>query len=648
MAAKHALITSATTAVMSVWCVCMSITTANAAERTVDAPITLAAPPPDREIVAKKPRIEVAIGAPYSPESLQVLLDGADITALLEPLDGGFSYAPRQALPAGAHVLVVHLRTRAALDVSRELVFSTRHTEKLTELTSAVQLGLEGERLADRRAAAPPEPTYKGEGELVYGLHAQGRWDSRVDSNLWFQNQKLPVFAPPGEGLDLASLTLRTANTGERHAFRAEFGDVQIVGSNRSIASLARRGTNLGFDYRAFSIGGFAVNSRQVFGFTGGSGIGTDRDDNIYGVTTGFGLLDDKLRFRAIHARGGEPGSSFGLFTARGATRGQVTGYVLTAQPSPLLAVEAEYDESEFDADASDDVPGRKDDAYGLRLFGQKNAFNYQLSYERLGPDYAVVASPVNRDRENVAASGGFALAKHSLTVTALRQHDNVDGDPTRYRLGNDEGSFDYGYRIAKRWLVGADYRNSRVASSRGPLGFAPQELLTRGFTSRIQYTGQPWLLSLEVARSDQDDAFFDGNDSEVLTRSLSPSYQARRFSFVPMLSTSTTTFTSTGMQLEQGNLSLMLNGKTPRERFAYGLALSAYDQQTSDGTFDTDTQSAELRLSYRLRYRNTERPRGQINLRTTRLKTTDRITGAVFRDWAVWLTFSVSPRYVF
>jgi len=613
------------------------------------SPIELTAPPTGAELVGKKPELRVSVRIPYDTASLLVLLDGVDVTGLVEVDPNGFRYTPRTVLPGGTHVLAVHVTARDGQALSRELRFATRHTEGFSELTSTVQLGFEGERLADRRESPAPAPTYRAEGDVLYGLRAARRpWESSIDANLWFQNQKLPVFEPPREGLDLASLSLQTRRSGERHAFHAELGDVAIVGTSRSIATLARRGAQLGVDYRAVSFGGFAVNARQLFGFTGGTGIGTDPESNIYGVTTGFGLLDDKLRFSAIHARGGEPGSSFGLFTASGPTRGHVTGYALTANPLPLVAVEAELDVSHFDADASDAAPPQTDEAYALRVSGRRNTFNYQLAYEHHGPDYAVIASAVNRDRESLAASGGVTLAKHTLAVTALRQHDNVDGNHARPRLGHREGALDYGYVLGERWVFGAGYRDSLVASSREPLGFGAQEVATKGATGRVQYARQPWLVGIDVTRSEQDDALFDAGDSVVLTRSISPTYQTPRLSVVPMLSVSTTTFGAGGAALEQRNLSLMLNGETEQRRFGYGLSLSVYEQRSSDAAFATDTHSAELRLSYRLRHRALERPRGDVSLRATHFESVDRVNGFETRDWSVWLTFSIRPQFEF
>src|SRR5690606_15622045 len=111
----------------------------------------------------------------------------------------------------------------------------------------------------------------------------------------------------------------------------AAVGDVRVTGTDYSLSSLSRRGATFGFDQGRASVGAFAVSARQLFGFSGGLGAGTDPNSNIYGITTGLDLLDDKLRVDAIHARGGEPSGSFGTFAAHGGTRGDVTGISLTA-----------------------------------------------------------------------------------------------------------------------------------------------------------------------------------------------------------------------------------------------------------------------------------------------------------------------------
>lgn len=610
--------------------------------------IGLTTPAAGSTVVAKKPDVDVAIRVDYEPDSLQVILDDVDVTELVDLEEGGLKYEPPHVLPGGPHVLTVRLRTRDGAELTRELGFSTRHTQNFVELSSAAQLGLEAERLAERKASPGLPPDYRGEGELAYSLHAaEGRWDTRVENDLWFLSQRMPVFEPPREGLDLASFSVTTARRGERHELSAAVGDVRVTGTDYSLSSLSRRGATFGFDYGPAFMGAFAVSARQLFGFNGGLGAGTDPSSNIYGITTGLDLLDDKLRVDAIHARGGEPSGSFGMFAAHGGTRGDVTGISLTARPSTALEVQLEHDTSRFDADTSDGRAARRDKAQALRLAGRKSVFNYQLAYERIGPEYAVVATPVPNDRRNVAASGGFTLTRHSLSMTALHQHDNLAGDPARVRLGNREASLEYGYVASERWAFGVGYRDSQISSSDEPVGMDSYDVRTTNVTGRLQYTRQPWAIGFDVGRSNQDDAYFDAADSEVTSVSLSPSYQTPHFNISALMSVASTATAGTRPELEQRSVSLMLNGHAADERIGYGLVFSHYGEESLNSR-DADTRSTELRVSYRFRRRESEQPLGALSLRATRLRTIDRIGGTELEDWAVWLTVSITPRFAF
>jgi hypothetical protein len=602
-----------------------------------------------QEVIGKKPRIHVAIGVPYTPGSLYVALDGMDITSQVVAAADGLTYSPQQPLPGGQHVLSVSLRTQDQLDLREDLSFSTRHTRSLQQFAGGVRAGAEAENLLDHHESVFAQNDYRVQGEVVYALQAaQQQWQAAVNTNLWYLNQKLPVFPPQRERLDLASYLISANRRGTNHTLGAELGDVRVLGTPRTIGTLSRRGANLGFEYRNLALTGFAVSSPQLFGFRGGTGIGTDPDSNIYGFTAGAGFLGNRLHLRAVHSQGGEPIQSYGFFADNGASHGRVTGYVLTAQPWPSLNVEAEYDQSQFDANSLDQAAARSDDAYGVRVAGQKNAFNYQLAYERLGPDYRVVGGYVPSDQENVAASGGVQLARHSFTAMARHQRDNVDEDPTRSRRQNAEWQLTYGLFASNRWFLSADYRDSRVTSSLDPFGFSGQDLTTRSAAGRARYTSGRWSAGFEAAVSEQNDATSDFGDSKVVTLAFTPAYQSTSFSIVPYIGHNTTTFGGSGLEQDQTNISLMLNGQLWHERVAYSATASLYGQKNSDGSFDSRTGSTDLRLSYRFRRLADQPPLGTVNLRLSRLNSRERASGTESRDWSLWLTATFSPQFSF
>jgi hypothetical protein len=609
----------------------------------------LVTPLTGQEVIGKKPRIHVAIGVPYAAGSLYVTLDGIDITSQVVAATDGLTYSPRQPLPGGQHVLSVSLRTQDQLDLREDFSFGSRHTRSLQQFASGVRAGADAENLLDHREQQFASNDYRLQGEMLYQLQAaQERWQAAVNTNLWYINQKLPVFPPQRERLDLASYLISGSRRGTSLGLGAELGDVRVLGTPRTFSTLARRGTNLGFEYRNLALTGFAVSSEQLFGFRGGTGIGTDPDSNIYGFTAGAGFLNNRLHLRAVHSQGGEPIRSYGFFSDSGASQGRVTGYVLRAQPWPSLNVEAEYDQSQFDADPSDQFASRSDDAYGLRVSGQKNVFNYQLGYEHLGADYRVIGGYVPSDQENVAASGGLQLGRHSFNGTARHQRDNVDEDPARSRRQNAEWQLTYGLFASNRWFLSADYRDSHVTSSSDPFGFSAQDLTTRSAAGRARYTSGRWSAGFEAAVSEQDDATSDFGDSKVVTFAFTPGYQSTSFSIVPYVGHNITTFGGSGLEQEQTNLSLMLNGQLWHERIAYSATASLYGQKYSDGSFDSRTGSTDLRLSYRFRRPANQPPLGTLNLRLSRSDSRERTSGTESQDWSLWLTATFSPQFSF
>ena len=59
------------------------------------------------EVMGKKPVLKFSMGVPFALENILVMLDGMDITPVLEVFPDGFSYTPIQTFAAGDHQVVV-------------------------------------------------------------------------------------------------------------------------------------------------------------------------------------------------------------------------------------------------------------------------------------------------------------------------------------------------------------------------------------------------------------------------------------------------------------------------------------------------------------------------------------------------------------
>src|SRR4030067_1901157 len=91
--------------------------------------IQLLEPQEGVEVIAKKPVIKCSIIQPFSRENLLVMLDGEDITGVLDIRSEGFEYKPVRVLSSGIHSLSVMLHMHDGREVQKDFVFSTRHSK---------------------------------------------------------------------------------------------------------------------------------------------------------------------------------------------------------------------------------------------------------------------------------------------------------------------------------------------------------------------------------------------------------------------------------------------------------------------------------------------------------------------------------------
>ncbi len=89
--------------------------------------IQLILPLENRVTIDKKPSIKVKFNRAVYVEELFVMLDGVDITGVLDLSQKGFEYHPIHVLAAGAQTLIISGTTAVGESYNREFAFSTRH-----------------------------------------------------------------------------------------------------------------------------------------------------------------------------------------------------------------------------------------------------------------------------------------------------------------------------------------------------------------------------------------------------------------------------------------------------------------------------------------------------------------------------------------
>ncbi len=287
----------------------LSFSTLHAESRIdITTAIQLIQPVEGAAVISKKPVMKCSIKEAFKPESLLVLLDGTDISALLDTTPEGFEYRPMGVVPSGSHTLSVTAYTPDGKELKRDFTFVTRHSKPFEEAYSSNELTAVYEKLLGKSDEAMGQPSWKTESNLGSESKLKEKeWEFSFKTNLRHFDQTLPAIAPIEKGFTLANHLFQGKYDGKRFSFLGETGDVDITETPNTVQGLARRGGNLVFQSKDLhlQLRTFAVKSEQLIGFKDGMGIEGSSDDHIMGVSGDLGLISDKLRFRTIYVRGG-------------------------------------------------------------------------------------------------------------------------------------------------------------------------------------------------------------------------------------------------------------------------------------------------------------------------------------------------------
>ncbi len=90
--------------------------------------------------IAKKAMIKCAIKTPFDSTKLLVLLDGTDISGILDITPEGFEHKATGVLASGDHTLNVTITTQDGQELKREFKFSTCHSKQFDEIYSSNEI----------------------------------------------------------------------------------------------------------------------------------------------------------------------------------------------------------------------------------------------------------------------------------------------------------------------------------------------------------------------------------------------------------------------------------------------------------------------------------------------------------------------------
>jgi hypothetical protein len=578
-------------------------------------------------VIGKKPDIKIEFLEPITPNSLVVILDGADITQLLLITDKGFEFTPVMVLPAGSHNLRIAATDKEGRQIQKNISFSTRHTITFEEAYSNNEASAIYDAILSEPDKFPNIPDSKVEGNLASNSKIKDKeWEFTFNTNVRYLDQNLPVMAPMQKGFEVANWVFNSSYTKDNMRLKASIGDVQVNETQYTAYGLARKGGVFSFQYDTVQLSTFSVQSQQFYGLKG-IGIEGSLDDHIIGASGGVALFDRKMEFKAVYVTGGDlGGSSYGISTSAGAARGDVFGFLLTSDFfGNKLKTEFETDFSRYDPDTSDEFRSKSDNAYKLKLSGNLDAYNYEALYEYIGRDYAVVGNQmIQRDKQGLSLRGGANLGVHNVNIMFTRYNDNVKGDDLFPRIVNYQGNLDYSFNGIPNLPMGFNYQKSVQDSTREPAGAYKLSMHTDTVSGRINHVIDKLNLGFQTSYSMMNDKTSSNNDTTTLTCSFTPSYTLQDISVSSGFSFNQSQYHRTDLMTDTYTINLDVRTKFFKERGSFDIGSTYNIVKTNDGSVDNRNLNSNFRLAYNIKGLLKGFVNPTIALRGTYLKITD------------------------
>lgn len=531
--------------------------------------------------------IDIEINNNFMPQSLSVLLDSQDVSALAIMTATGISIDTAQLLQAGKHTLLVSYISAEGYQIRKRIELDATQPAAFYDGDLQLAITLRG-KLYDKNDINSQD--YEADSYLGHqGYWQNDSWSGDVNADIWLFDRGTDIDPLKNNRAEVTNYYASARHQNENNNLLAEVGYIQLNESRNTIDQLARRGAHANYQGEKLSMDVFTVNSQQQLGSNGGAGIGDGSDNTIVGISTGWtpvASAEQTLKLRAIYTKGTEDGDSLGTLGNSQSVEGEVTAVLLQSSHKDLgLNFEAEYDQSSFDADTSDSLLAQDAKAYGLRLVGNADWINYNASYEYIGTNYAVVANPLlQNDREYISLAASVDRGEHGFALKTQLERDNLDDEPTRARLKANYINAEYLYRKGRNFSTLISLQNNQLSSEDEPDSSDIRDTNTDSVLGKINFVTGQWNHLLSFLVSDLNDKTVSNNDSRITSATLATSLYSGALMFTPSYTSSETTFDS-GQKITQGIMSLYIRGKSFNDRLGYQLSASYSD--LSDNTTD-------------------------------------------------------------
>jgi len=629
--------------------------------------IIITSPVENAMVIGKRPEIKGTFRCSLPPGSYVIMLDGVDITQLLDVNAEGFTYRPEMMVATGSHSLSVSYTGQDNAQRQFAVNFNLRHSEGFSEVYSRndVSLLYEGALARKDSASDPAAPVYTGgtapsttssvpsskfEGNLASESRVkEGAWNVALTTNVRYLEQDIPVYDPMKKGFNVANWLLTGSYEQDRVKMKLSAGDVSINETPYTIAGFSRKGTMFNGEAGPVYANVFSAKSAQTFGVDGGIGIGNIDQDHILGGSAGVRLFENKVDIRTIYVTGTDPSAAvltsspgtgtqpnvYGSSSTTGTKQGDVVGFLLTTDfLQNRLKTEMEADFSRFDADTSDEFDKKSASAYRAKIGGMVNWFTYEALYEYIGKFYSVIGNQgLAKDRQGFSVQGGINLPDQNLSIMASRYADNVESDPLFAKIVSTQGSVSYQLNKISFLPLGFTYQKMLQASSDDPSGFTHIDTGTDTYSARIGLNIGSFTASFTPSYSLIDDKSPADADMTNIVYAASAAYTLSNFSIVPAFTLNKTRNHATNVWTDTYVYNLDLRSRFFHDLTSFDIGGTYTASKADNNSADSGTWNARATLSYRLRDQIKTFVKPTLGLRFSYLKTDDKINTGMNKD---------------
>ena len=613
-------------------------------------PISLITPEPETLQVERKPVLRFTCSCGQRPEEVTVLLDGNDISELIDWSETGFSCQLFEPIPAGEHTVTVSGQIDGD-EFSEEFHFSSRQYAWLDEASTTNTITFNAGAVLAEKGMDPADPYTNIDATLNHALNLKkGNWHLDITADGRYLEQDTGVLLPEKKGPDLINFLLSTGYETEKSSALIEIGDLTIEQSPSTFSSLSRNGGRLELDSHGFRVGGFAVFGKETFGLHQGVGIGFDEDSNIMGGYAGADLFDDRLHLKFFYASGGREGDSFSNWTDEaGGSKGDIAGALLQADiVEDLLGVEMEYDASNYDPNTSDTFGADDDEAWRVAFNGAADIYQYELLYEYYGGKYRVVGNEsAQKDYAGVTGSLSLSWPVHFVGLEFSSYRDNVDDDPLVAVTHSVAASVEYEYSGFEQYPIRLRYEHTQDHSTDEPEPDTENNLFTDLVGGSIGYSGDIISVELVSEYSWQNDKTSEDRDQSALSLSLNPSleFDAIQANMTIGLKEDKN-FGDDSCRNDTYTVTLDLQGTLFEDQVRYELG-GTYDRNlASDDSTDGYSTTGHFRIAYYPGMAFFEDYRPSLGLEMMYSRQTDRLEDSFTEDSRIMLTLTTEMSF--